>query len=104
MPASGAPSEALDRHIGEKQVMVDDDDVALGRPATHLGNEAALELIALLPCSLRSGHRARPQGTALGHRGKLGPVAGFGSLLPFRDQAEMPDLVQPGNAGCAVMS
>ena len=36
------------REIGEEEVMVDDDDVALMRLAMHLGDEATLELLALL--------------------------------------------------------
>ena len=36
------------RKVSEKQVVVDDDDVGLGRPLVHASNEATLELLALL--------------------------------------------------------
>src|SRR5437763_15578608 len=38
----------LDPEVGEKQMMVHDDDVALQHPAPHLGNEAAVPLRTFL--------------------------------------------------------
>src|ERR1039458_582465 len=37
----------FDRQVSTEQVMIDDDDVALGSTAAHLGDEAAVELLAL---------------------------------------------------------
>ena len=37
----------LDGQVGKKQVMIDDDQIALRRPPMHLGDEAAVELLAL---------------------------------------------------------
>src|ERR1700689_3125507 len=38
----------LDSKVSEKQVMIDDDDVTLHRLTTHLSDEAAIKLAALL--------------------------------------------------------
>ena len=38
----------LQRQIGEEEMVIDDDDVALGRALVHQRDEAALELLALL--------------------------------------------------------
>ncbi len=46
MPASGAPPPArlLDAEVGEEEMVVDDDDVALERLAPHLGDGKPLRL------------------------------------------------------------
>ncbi len=38
---------SFDRKVRAEEVMIDDDDVALGRAAPHLGNEATVELLTL---------------------------------------------------------
>ena len=39
----------LDGQICEEKMMVNDNDIAFERATAHLGNEAAIELRALLP-------------------------------------------------------
>ena len=87
----------FDGQVGAEQMMVDDDDVALGGAPPHLGDEAALELLAF--ASRCSGRCARP---ACGHSvavlrqlGQFGAVASCGGLLPVADDAEVVDFLQP---------
>ena len=67
----------LDGEIGEEQMMVDDDDVALHRAAPHFGDEAALKLAALLA---GAGIGARielvPEQAGFGQFGEFGAIAG----------------------------
>ena len=50
--------------IGEEQVVIDDDDVALERALMHQGEKAALELLALLPgAHIAARVEFRPDGT-----------------------------------------
>ena len=66
----------LNRQVGEKQVMVHDDDVALHRPPVHLGNEAAFELLAARAgAGLGARIHLAPQRTALGKRVQFGAIA-----------------------------
>ena len=63
----------LDGQIGEEQMVVDDDDVAFGRFPAHLGDEAALELLALAADAV------------VGAGIQLGPeLAGLGQRRPVR--------------------
>src|SRR4051794_30785827 len=48
-PSIGRPlGRALDGEVSEEEMMVHDDDVAFARLAPHLGDEAALPLLAFL--------------------------------------------------------
>ena len=86
----------FDGQVGAEQMMVDDDDVALGGAAAHLGNEAAVELLALrADAAIGARVELGPQMAVLRQVGQLGAVAGFGRLLPVADDAELVDLLQP---------
>ena len=67
----------FDGEVGEEQMMVDDDDVALGRAAAHLGDEATVVLFAFLA---ETGVGARvefvPESAGLGQFGEFGAIAG----------------------------
>ena len=86
--------------VGEEQVMVDDDDVALHRPAVHLGDEAAVEGAAFLS---EAGVGARielvPERAGLGQLAKFGAVAGLRCLFPCSDGAIVLDLLQSVSTG-----
>src|SRR5438445_112053 len=57
----------LDSEVGEKQMMIDDDDVTLGCAAAHLGDEALVPRTALLSsASVGAGVELVPQGAGLG--------------------------------------
>ena len=91
------------REVGEEEVMVDDDDVALHRALVHGGDEAAVEIGALLPgAKIAARVDLGPRGAALGQRLDLGAVAEFGGLLPVRDDLEIGDLFEPGEHGVLV--
>ena len=75
--------------------MIDDDDVALGGAAAHLGDEAALELLAVgADAAVGAGVELGPEMAVLGHISQLRAVAGLGRLLPVADDAEVVDLLQ----------
>src|SRR5664280_3656500 len=86
----------FDRQVGAEQVMIDDDDVALGGAAAHLGNETAVKLLAL-GADTAVGARVEfgPQMAVLRQFGQLRAVAGFGGLLPVADDAKLVDFFQP---------
>ena len=91
-----AIGRSLDRQIGAKQMMVHDDDVALGGAPSHLGDEAAIELLALGAHTAVSARvELGPQMAVLRQLSQLGAVARFGRLLPVADNAELVDLFQP---------
>ena len=88
------------REIGEEEVMVDDDDVALMRLAMHLGDEATLELLALLAgAGLAAGVDFGPRRRAFGKRMDLGAVASYGILLPIGDDLEVVEFLESGEDG-----
>ncbi len=90
----------LDRQVGEKQVMVDDDDVALHRLAVHLGDEAAVPGAALLSqAGIGAGVDLVPERAGLGKRRQFGPVAGIRHFLPGGDGAVVLDLLQSAEHG-----
>src|SRR5258708_4033058 len=76
-------------------MMVDDDDVALRRPAVHFGDEALVPRTALLSqASVRARVQFVPQGARLWQRRQLRPVAARGGLLPRGNRAILLDFVQ----------
>ena len=80
----------LHGQVGEEEVVVDDDDVALMRALVHAGEEAALELRALLAgAHLAPRVHLGPRRGAFGQGPDLGAVAGFGGLLPLADDLEI---------------
>ncbi len=83
--------------IGEKQMMIDDDDIALHRPLMHQRNEAALVIRALL-AGAEIGARIHlgPRRAGFGQRFDFGPVAEFGGLFPFADGLEIRHFLQTG--------
>ena len=83
----------LDGKIGEEQVMVDDDDVALHRPPPHFRDEAALQLAALLPRQAsRAGIQFVPQLAGLGSSANSArsPVCVFFPTPRARDIVRSP--------------
>jgi len=84
----------LDAEIGEEEMVVDDDDVALERLATHAGDVAGLPVRAgLSEADFAARVELVPQRGVLGERVDLGAVAGFGGALPLQDVVELTDLV-----------
>ena len=85
----------LDGEIGEEQMMIDDDDVALHRLAPHFGDEAFVPGAAFLA---EAGVGARvelvPERAGFGQRREFGTVAGLRHLLPGGDGAVVLDLLQ----------
>ena len=92
----------FDREIGEEEMVVDDDDVALGGFAAHGGDEAALELRALAADAvLGAGVELAPERAGLGQGGEFGAVAGAGFLVPVEQGAELVDLIEAVEDGLA---
>ena len=90
-----AIGSGLDRQVGAEQVMVDDDDVALGGAPPHLGDEAAIELLAIgADAAVGARVQLGPQVAVLRQLGQFGAIAGLGRLLPVADDAELVDLFQ----------
>ncbi len=93
----------LHRQVGEEQVMIDDDDVALMRAAVHFGQEAALELLALLAgAQIAARVQLLPGGAGFGQRLDLGAIAGGGGLLPFADDLKVGDFFQAAQNRLAI--
>src|ERR1039458_6069498 len=85
----------FDRQVSAEQVMIDDDDVALGGAAAHLGDETAVKLLALrADAAVGARIQLGPQMAVLRQFGQLRAVAAFGGLLPVADDAELADLFQ----------
>src|ERR1039458_8995751 len=76
--------------------MIDDDDVALGGAAAHLGDETAVKLLALgADAAVGARVELGPKMAVLRQFGQLRAVASFGGLLPVADDAKLVDLFQP---------
>ena len=85
----------FDGEVGEEQVVVDDDDVALGRAPPHLGDEAAVKLAALLPgASLGPSVELVPNRACLGQFREFRAIPGARGFLPCGDGAVVLDLFQ----------
>lgn len=81
--------------VSKEKVMVHDNDVALHRPAVHLGNEALLPRAAFLAqAGVRAGIQLVPKGTGFGQGGELRAVSSLRGLLPRCDGAVVLDFVQ----------
>ncbi len=90
----------LDAEIGEEEMVVHDDDVALERLAPHLGDEALFEVGAgLSEAGLGAGVHLLPELAVLRRRIELNTVAGGGRLLPLDDLVELIDLFRPESTG-----
>src|ERR1700693_5962078 len=83
-------------------MMIDCDDVALGRPPPHLGDEATVKLAALLP-----GAGFGPRVELLPNRARLGQfresraIPGPRGLFPCGDGAVVLDLIESAEHGLA---
>ncbi len=85
----------LDRHIGEEEMMIHDDHVALERAAAHLGDEAPLVVgAALSETSLASRVELGPYRTVFRQLADLGAISGRGRLLPGGNLLKVIDLLQ----------
>ena len=75
--------------------MIRNDDVRLGGALVHPGDEATVELLALLP---RAGFAARvdagPQRARVGQAVEFHPVARLGAPLPVADLRVLVGLLQ----------
>ncbi len=90
----------FDGEIGEKQVVIDDDDVALGRATPHLGDEAAVVVFTFLAeAGVGAGIELVPNGAGLGQFGEFGAVSGLRCLLPGGDGAVVLDLFESAEDG-----
>ncbi len=90
----------LDGEVGKEQMMIDDDDVALHRPAMHLGDEAAVPGAALLPqAGVGAGIELVPERAGFGKRRQFGLVPGLRDLFPGGDGAVVLDLLQSAQHG-----
>ena len=86
-----------EREVGEKEVVVDDDDVGFGGPLVHQSDEAAVELFALLAgAELAAGVETVPDGAVLRQFLELGAVSGFGLLFPGADELAVLDFDESG--------
>ena len=85
----------FDGEIGEEQMMVDDNDVALHTSPAHFSNEAALPLAAFLS-DAGVGARVQlvPKSTGLGQFRKFRAIASSGCFLPRGNRAVLLDLFQ----------
>ena len=87
----------FDGEVGEEEVVVDDDDVALKGLATHLGDEALLPVGAgLAEADFAAGVEFMPEVGALGEVVDLGAIAGLGGALPLQDGVELRDFFEAG--------
>ena len=88
---------ALHRQIGEQQVVIDDDDVGFLRLLVHLGDEAALELLAFLAgAEVAPRVDFGPGGAGFWKGLDFGAIAGFGGLLPIADDLKIGDFFEAG--------
>src|SRR5271154_329104 len=76
-------------------MMIDDDDIALGRAAPHLGDEAALVFFALLAeTGVCASVELVPEGAGFGQFREFGAVAGLRRFFPGGDCSVVFDLFQ----------
>ena len=88
----------LDGEVSEKQMVVDDDNVALGRAPPHFGDEAAVVFLTFLAeASVGPGVELRPESARL--RREFGAIAGLGCFLPGGNGAVVLNLFQPAEHG-----
>src|SRR5580692_3602495 len=85
----------LDGEVGEEQMMIDDNNVALHPAAAHFSDEAPLPLAALLPgASIGACIQFVPKRTGLGKFSKFSAVASRGRFLPRGNRTILLDLLQ----------
>ncbi len=75
----------FDGEVGKEEMVVDDDDVALGGASPHLGDEATFVFVALrAEARIGAGVELVPDRAGLGQFGKFGAVSGSVSSSPRR--------------------
>ena len=85
----------LHRQIGEEQMVVDDDQVALHRAHVHLRDEAAVELSALRSgAGLAARIELRPGRAPFRQVLDRGPIAAVGAFFPLAQDGKVGDLLQ----------
>ena len=96
----GAAVRATQREIGKEQVMVDHHDARGLGLAFHAGDEARVEVRAILtdPSFARRAHLA-PDRLVLGQSDEVGDIARFGGGRPFFDDGEHTRCVWIGGLG-----
>ena len=89
--------------VGEKKMMIDDDQVRFLRALVHRGDEAALKFGALLAgAEVAARVDAIPQLGVVGKKRQLAAVAGFGQLFPIADLREPVHFVDALQDGLAL--
>ena len=84
----------LQRQVGEKKVMIHDDQVRIFRPLVHLRNETFVKLRAFLAgASVATGINAGPQIRVVGQKRKLGAISSFREFCPLADLAKRVDFL-----------
>ena len=86
----------LERHVRKKQMVIHDDQVRVFRTLVHRGNEALIELRALLAgAGISPRIQPRPQIGIIRQKRQLRAVPGLRQLRPLADLPERIDLLQP---------
>ena len=81
-------------HVGEEQVVVDDDDVGIERVLARLQHEARGVMRAVLPQAVVARRRdQRPDRGVLGHVGEFGAVAALGRTRERDDLRQVANVV-----------
>ena len=92
----------LNGEVGEEEMVIDDDDVALSGAAAHFGDEAALVVgAALAEAGVTARVELGPELAGLGQVVELDAVAGFGGLLPFGNLLILRDFFESVEDGLA---
>src|ERR1019366_4269872 len=87
----------LQRENGEKEAVVDDDDVAFPRPLVHQRDEAAAGVGTLLAAAqFGPGIHPGPNGGTFGQALDFGAVAHLAGLFPLADNLEIGYFLQAG--------
>ena len=85
-----------DGEIGEKEMMIDDDQVGFVRPLVHRRDEATLKFRALLPgTQVAARVDAIPKLGVVGQERQFAAIAGFRQLLPVFNLRKPVDFVDP---------
>ena len=89
-----------DRGVGEKEMVIDDDEIGLESAAAHLGDEAAAIVgTSAAEAGVGAGVELMPEGGGFGKGGKLGAVAGLSDALPLGDLAVLVNFVEARENG-----
>ncbi len=92
---NGAERLLFHREVREKQMVVDDDQIAFERPPVHLRDKAPVELFAFLTgARFAAGIEFPPRAARLSQLPQFAAVPGLGGRLPFTDLLKLPHLFE----------